>query len=64
MDADLRPCPFCVNDKPEFAMVGDEQAQIVVVTCPECGAAGPPSTGNDPPGHAAQLWNQRFGVDH
>jgi hypothetical protein len=58
----LRPCPFCAHDKPELAMMGNDDAQIVVVTCFECGAIGPRSTGDDPPGHAAHLRNQRFGV--
>jgi hypothetical protein len=38
--------------------------RIVVITCPEREAIGPRSTGDDPPGHAAHLWNQRFGSDH
>jgi len=58
---DLRPCPFCRYDKPRLALFGNEEAQILVVTCPECGAVGPRSTGDDPPGHAAHLWNQGLG---
>jgi uncharacterized Zn finger protein len=36
----LRPCPFCNHDEPELAMFRNESAQIIVVTCPECGAIG------------------------
>jgi len=33
-------CPFCSHDKPEVAVIGNDVAQIVVVTCRECGAIG------------------------
>jgi len=56
-------CPFCSHDKPEVAVIGNDVAQIVVVTCRECGAIGPRSTRDDRSGHAAHLWNQRFGVN-
>jgi hypothetical protein len=28
---DLRACPFCSHDKPELAMIGNDDAQIIVV---------------------------------
>lgn len=55
--------PFYAHDRPELVAVGDGRARSVVVVCPECGAARPPS-GDDPPGHAEYLWNRHFGIDH
>ena len=62
MSSDLRPCPFCANDRLTVATFGNEQVVYTVVTCTECGAMGPRASGDEPPGHAEHLWNQRFGV--
>jgi Lar family restriction alleviation protein len=59
---ELRPCPFCANDKPVVVQSEQELADIVVVVCHECGAVGPHATAEDPAGHAEFLWNQRFGM--
>ena len=34
---DLRPCPFCANDRPESVMLGIDPLRAVFVRCPECG---------------------------
>jgi len=59
----LRPCPFCAHDKPFVAAVGRDAVERVAVVCPECGAVGPMATVSDPPGHAAHLWNSRYGAN-
>ena len=59
---DLRPCPFCANERLTVATFGNEQTRFVVVTCTECGAMGPRAVSTDPSGHAEHLWNQGFGV--
>jgi len=60
---DLRPCPFCANEVPTLVAMGSEQVQRVSVVCTECGAVGPTTTADDPPGHAAHLWNLRYGAN-
>jgi ssDNA-binding Zn-finger/Zn-ribbon topoisomerase 1 len=65
MDAiDLRCYPFCANETLTIASVIIEIGEVRCVKCPECGARGPMATGRDPLGHAAFLWNQRYGSDH
>ena len=59
---ELRPCPFCAHEQPRLTLLGDERVRFVLVMCPECGALGPRTTSDDPPGHAAHLWNLRYGA--
>jgi uncharacterized Zn finger protein len=61
---DLRPCPFCANDKPVVIEACREWGATIALMCPECGALGPLALSDDPPGHAVFLWNQRFGMNH
>jgi len=65
-NADLRPCPFCAHRRPTLVVSGKDNVEIITIRCPECGASGPITTRQDPPGHAAFLWNQRYGtgVEH
>ena len=61
---DLRPCPFCANDR--LTIVYADGGRAMAVKCDECGAVGPQATNSDPPGHAETKWNLRFGagVEH
>jgi len=52
MDTDLRPCPFCAHEKPTLVVMGSGEVERVSVVCSECGAVGPMTTADDPPGHA------------
>jgi len=61
--ADLRTCPFCAHTAPTLVAMGGGKVERVSVVCPECGAVGPSTTADDPPGHAEYLWNQRYGVN-
>jgi hypothetical protein len=49
-------CPFCAYSQPIVRVVSGG----CVVTCPECGAAGPTCGGAIE--HAIHAWNQRIGV--
>ena len=56
--ADLRPCPFCANDKPIIVMMGKSPAYVIA--CPECGANGWQSVPGNGPKHAIEVWNSRY----
>ncbi len=58
----LRPCPFCANAS--LIVVHADGGRTIVVMCSECKATGPRATNTDPPGHAEDVWNTRFGVEH
>jgi len=60
---DLRPCPFCGHDAPTLVVMGGDHVERVSVVCAECGAVGPMTIADDPPGHAEYLWNQRYGAN-
>ena len=61
MDAnDLRPCPFCANEK--LTIVYADSGRSITVKCDECGASGPRAMNTDPPGHAENQWNLRYGA--
>jgi hypothetical protein len=59
-NSDLRPCPFCANDK--LTIVHADGGRTITVMCSECKATGPRVTHTDPKGHAEHLWNLRYGV--
>jgi len=60
---ELRPCPFCGNEKPTVVAMGSGKVERVSVVCSECGAVGPTAAADDPPGHAEYLWNLRYGIN-
>jgi hypothetical protein len=43
--------------------MGGDKVERESVVCPECGAVGPMTTADDPPGHAEYLWNQGYGTN-
>jgi hypothetical protein len=55
----LAPCPFCAHESPLLAALGDDRVRYVAVLCSVCGAIGPRATGEDPPGYAEAMWNER-----
>jgi hypothetical protein len=59
-----KQCPFCGHDKPLAAEIAAGDGKVQFVKCPECGVFGPQAGLNDPPGHAAHLWNLRHGAKH
>ena len=61
---DLRPCPFCANERLSVVRAGTGKDAGVRVCCTECGASGPMASDQDPVGHAEHMWNQRFDKPH
>jgi hypothetical protein len=43
--------------------MSNDKVERVSVACTECGCAGPMTAADDPPGHAEDLWNQRYGAN-
>jgi hypothetical protein len=60
----LLACPFCADEAPLVAAIGEACVRYVVVVCGSCGAIGPRAMRADPPGHAERLWNSRAGDGH
>lgn len=57
---DLRPCPFCGQDRPERVTLRVDPLWVIFVRCPECGCIGPKPDTSHPPETVEHLWNLRY----